>query len=147
MGELLMPDRLFHAPGQPDRAIEWLSAIIMIAWAAVVMQPGDVITAEVLRVMTRGAGEGAIATVFGLVGGLRIAALYINGRWPKTPLIRMLGAGAGFVLWAQVAILFTTMPTALGHAAMLSVAVYGPLALADLFSIYRAAYDARYNGR
>jgi hypothetical protein len=80
--------------GHSDRLVEWLSSIVLIGWALVLMQPGDTLRgtsfAEFLRY---GVSEEAIAGSFALVGGLRVAALFINGRWPRTPLIRMAGAG------------------------------------------------------
>lgn len=61
-----------------------------------------------------------------------------------TPYIRIVGSLFGAMSWAQVAwLLFaggylnTGIPTT-------GVAVHGLLALADLLSIFRAAFDARF---
>ena len=87
------------------------------------------------------------ACAFGAIGGLRIAALYINGRSPRTPYARMIGAFFGFLSWGQVSFLVCegTMDT-LGVVPP-GVAVYGILAIVELRSLYRASYDARYVSR
>ena len=67
------------------------------------------------------------------------------GRWPRTPYIHMVGSLFGTMSWAQVAwLLFAGGYFATGIPTT-GVAVYGLLALADLLSIFRAAFDARYH--
>ena len=131
-----------------DRGLEWFSAIVMIGWALVLIQPGDTIGGGNLRELLRhGLTEQDVSAVFGLAGGARVAALFINGRWPRTPIVRMIGATAGFVLWSQIALFLYAGPALANGAMSTGVAVYLPLALADLFSIFRAAYDVRYQRR
>ena len=130
-----------------DRLVEWFSSIVLIGWAVVLMQPGDTLSASNFREFLRyGFSEEAIAGSFALVGGARCAALYINGRWPRTPLIRMVGSALGCMLWAQVAWMLYANSLATGSAITTGVAVYLPLAAFDLVSIFRAAFDARYHG-
>lgn len=131
-----------------DRGLEWLSAIVMIGWALVLMQPGDTIAAGNMHELLRhGLSESDIMLVFGLAGAARVAALFINGRYPRTPIVRMIGAMAGFLLWTQIS-LFLLAGTVMADGVMTTgLAVYVPLALADLLSIYRAAFDARYQRR
>jgi hypothetical protein len=84
------------------------------------------------------------ACMFGVIGGARLVALYINGRWPKTPRIRKIGAFFGLVSWAQVAWLITEGTAVKTGVLSTGTGMYALLALADLVSIFRAAFDARY---
>jgi hypothetical protein len=134
-----------HQSQNRERALEWLSAFIMVAWGIILAQDGNTLSAPSFReFVAHGMSEDALAYVFGAVGGVRIAALYINGRWPRTPLLRMIGAGAGLLLWGQIASMFAISYARSGTAGT-GFAAYGSLALAEIFSIYWAAFDARYN--
>jgi hypothetical protein len=134
-----------HQQQARERGLEWLSAIIRVAWGVILAQPGDTLSAaNFQQFVAHGMTEEALAYVFGATGGVRLAALYINGRWPRTPLLRMIGAGAGLLLWGQIASMFGTSYLATGNAGT-GFAAYGCLAMAEIFSIYWAAFDARYN--
>jgi hypothetical protein len=125
-----------------DRGLEWFSALAMLGWAYVLVQPGDILANGNLKEFLRfGATETQIAMVFGVVGMGRLVALYINGRWPRSPTLRMVGAAIGLMVWGQVAI---ALIQAVGMATT-GLAVYGPLALSEILSIRRAAFDARYH--
>jgi hypothetical protein len=133
-------------PTHPQcRDTEWLSAFVMCAWAFILILPGDALAGPSFSAFHRqGLTEVFWACVFGSVGCVRIAALYINGRNPRTPYARMLSAAFGFVAWGYVGTLVY-----LGTMDQLGVispgcGVYGVLALAEIRSIYRAGYDARY---
>ncbi|MDF2118181.1 hypothetical protein PY365_21635 [Roseiarcaceae bacterium H3SJ34-1] len=72
-------------------------------------------------------------------------ALYVSGKWPRTPIIRMVGTLFGAVSWAQVAWLITEGTVLKSGVASTGMPVYALLAVANLFSIFRAAFDARYH--
>jgi hypothetical protein len=129
-----------------DRALEWFSASIMLAWSLVLALPGQTLAGPSFAAFNRfdWMTEALWAWVFGVVGAARIVALYINGRWPKTPHIRMAGSLFGALSWAQVAWLITEGTYNATGVASTGTAVYTLLALADIFSIYRARFDARY---
>ena len=78
---------------------------------------------------------------------MRLAALYINGRSPRTPYARMLCAFFGFLAWGQVAILVYQGTVATLGVISPGVAIYGILSIVELRSLYRASYDARYVAR
>lgn len=128
-----------------DRALEWFSGIVMLMWGFVLMAPGDTLAGPQYAAFLRfGATEEFWAFAFTGVGTMRLTALYINGRWPKTPLFRMGCALFGAVSWGQVTWLLLEVSLQTGGALNTGIAVYGPFALAELFSIYRASFDARY---
>lgn len=131
-----------------DRAIEWLSAMCMLGWAVVLAQTGDTLASTNLRELLRyGLTEEKIAAVFALVGAARVVALYINGRWPRSPIVRMAGAGVGVLMWGQVSFMLFAGGWLQTGIASTGVVVYAALALADVLSVYRAAFDARYHSR
>ena len=150
-----MPDRkraraIQHLPPwvrvqMNDRALEWFSACVMLAWGAVLAFPGDTLSgASFMAFRQLHMTEYLWAWLFGAIGAARLAALYVNGRWPRTPHIRMVGALFGALSWAQVAWLIAEGTFFQTGVASTGMAVYGLLAAADLFSVYRAAFDARY---
>lgn len=133
--------------GHTERAVEWLSALCMLGWAVVLAQPGNTFQSGPLQEFLRfGLSEAQFAAAFGAVGALRIGALYINGRWPRTPIVRMIGSTFGVLLWGQAALALIQAWSTTGVAST-GIAVYVALAGGELLSIYRAAFDARYQRR
>lgn len=130
--------------GIQDRALEWFSSLVMFCWGIVLALPADTLSAPQYAAFRRfGATEEFWAISLMAIGAMRLTALYINGRWPKTPMLRMVGSLFGAVTWAQVFVLIAEGSIQAG-AANTGLGVYGPLALAEVLSIYRAAFDARY---
>jgi hypothetical protein len=87
-----------------DRSPEWISALFMIWWGVALAMPGDTMAGPSFSAFDRyGLTEEFWAWAFGSMGAARGVALYINGRWPKTPWVRMTGALFGAVSWMQVA--------------------------------------------
>lgn len=133
-------------PGCRDN--EWLSSVLMCAWALVLAFPGDSLAGPSFSAFHRyGLTETIWACAFGAMGGMRLAALYINGRSPRTPYARMLCAFFGFLAWGQVAILVYQGTAATLGVVSPGVAIYGILSGVELRSLYRASYDARYVAR
>lgn len=129
-----------------DRGLEWFSAFVMLSWGVTLALPGDTLAGPSYAAFDRfGMTENAWAWAFGAVGLARIVALYINGNWPRSPHIRMIGSAFGAVSWAQVSYLLTLSTYATTGVAAPGTGVYALLALADLFGIARAAFDARYH--
>lgn len=86
-----------------DRALEWFSAMVMLGWSVVLALPGGPLNGPQFAAFARyGVSETWWAATFGAFGSGRMVALYINGRWPKGPYVRMAGSLFGAVSWAQV---------------------------------------------
>lgn len=128
-----------------DRALEWFSASVMVVWALVLVAPGDTLSGPQFSAFARhGMTEIGWALAFGAIGAARFAALFINGRWPRTPYVRMAGSLFGAVSWAQVAWLLMEGTYLRNGVLNTGTGMYALLALAELVSIFRAAFDARY---
>ena len=142
-------DEAAMRPGRPstsgNRQLEWFSACVMVGWSIILALPGDSLAAPQFAAFHRlGLTETFWTALFGFVGAGRLVALYINGKSPRTPYARMLGALFGFLSWGQVAIQVGQGGYNAYGAASTGIAPYGLLAVAELISIYRASYDARY---
>jgi hypothetical protein len=129
-----------------DRTNEWFSSLVMIAWGATMALPGDLLAQPGFVAFHRfGMTESFWAFLFSIVGAARLVALYINGRWPRSPHIRMFGALFGALSWVQVSILLYEAAGINNTPITTGCAVYALLAAFELFSINRAAFDARYH--
>ena len=129
-----------------DRTIEWFSALVMISWGATMSLPGDLLSQPGFVAFKRfGATETFWAVTFAAIGSARLIALYINGRWPRSPHIRMGCAIFGAVSWVQVSALLFEAAGVNNTPVSTGCAVYGLLALFEIFSVNRAAFDARYH--
>ncbi len=128
-----------------DRALEWFSAFVMLGWGVTLLFPGDTLAGAQYAAFARfGMTEEFWSWAFSIVGIARLVALYINGRWPKSPHIRMAGSLFGALSWAQVSYLLFVSSWAATGVPTTGPVVYGLLAMADLLGIARAAFDARY---
>lgn len=137
-----------------DRLIEWYSAIVMMAWSITLAMPPDTLANPRFSAFARyGVTEEWWAAIFGIAGGARLAALYINGKWPHGPQVRMIGSIFGAVSWAQISWMLIEPEIARTKGDFIvAVGMAGPafltyltLAIFELMSVYRAAFDARYH--
>jgi drug/metabolite transporter (DMT)-like permease len=129
-----------------DRAIEWYSACVMVAWGVTFALPGNLLSKpDFVGFHRYTTSDALLACVFSFMGSAGLIALYINGRWPRGPLIRIARGAFGAVAWALIAYAFydaaqiNNLPIGTGPL------VYALLALFEFVSIYRAAYDVRYH--
>jgi hypothetical protein len=128
------------------RMAEWLTASIMLVFAATLAIPGDLVTeTQVFAFFARfGISEPLLAFSMGAVGAARMMALYINGSWRRTPWIRMAGALLGAALFAFLSVSFSwPYFSGLRETFPLMPGIFAVLALFDIIAAYRAGYDAR----
>lgn len=131
-----------------QRGLEWLAAAVMLSWGITLAWTGDTLDSPDFSEFHRfGLTESFWAAAFGMAGSARIAALYINGRRPKTPYIRIACALLGALSWSQIAWLFYRASIANGLPLGTGPAVYLLLAFAEIYSMFEAAHDARYYNR
>lgn len=117
----------------------------MVGMAAVLILPGDSLQSPIFAEFHAfNLTETFWAGAFGSMGVGRITVLWINGRSPKTPIFRVLGAAFGFISWGKLAVMLHNGSYAAYGAESLGLGIYGPLMMIEAISIYRASYDARY---
>lgn len=88
------------------RSVEWMLAAMMLAWGIGLMLPGDTMSLPQYRMLGAIAPETVWAAWSISIGTVRIIALYVNGAWRRTPLIRAFGAILGIVWWLVLGFLF-----------------------------------------
>lgn len=118
----------------------------MLSWGLTLSLPGELLSQPGFIAFHRfGLTETFLATAFASIGASRLVALFINGRWPSTPHIRMAGAIFGALSWGQVAWLLYESAAMNNTQIPTGPAVYALLAAFEVFAINRAAFDARYH--
>lgn len=129
-----------------DRSIEWFSSLAMLNWALILTLPGDTMSGSSFSEFRHyGLDEIRLAVVLGIVGAVRVVVLWVNGRWPRGPSLRIAGCVIGALIWSQVAWLIA-LGTIVGQGVVSTgTGVYAMLAFAEVLSIYKAAFDARYD--
>lgn len=128
-----------------DRSMEWFSSLVMLAWCCTLVLPGNMLKQPVFAEFLRwGLSVTHWIAIFGAVAIARIVALFINGRWPQGPVVRMVGAAIGAMIWVPICIMATDGSLRAYQSLSPSTGIYALLAAADLLAIRRAAHDARY---
>lgn len=122
------------------RQLEWFSATLLWAWGAyVILNPG--LFTGPMGAAFRGMLNLAPQEYWGfgafLAGNIRLAALFINGKWGITPLIRVATSFMSVFVWFWIAI-----GLYLSHTAQTGYVIYGGLLIADMICAFRAASDA-----
>lgn len=131
----------------PARWPEWFMSGLSFMWGSYVVLHPEIFTnpatREVLSGMAAMSGEFPPASLWGLsaviLGMVRGSALFVNGAYTRTPLIRLAMSFASAFIWTQVCVglLKTGVPNA-------GIVVYAGLVVMDIVSAYRAATDTVY---
>ena len=119
------------------RSLEWFNGLYLFLWGAyVILHPGmmDLI---VYRGLTDLAGQEWWGLTAFTIGGIRIGALWVNGRWGLTPIIRVVTSFLSVFVWFWICVgLYRSGLPQTG------LVIYPGLVAADMFSAFRAASDA-----
>lgn len=126
------------------RLTEWMLASLMIAWGVAVALPGETLHLAGYRVLVTLAPEEVWAALSIAIGAMRMVALWINGRWRRSPLLRAGGAAWGLGWWLGLAWLLWlgADPEALPSA----IAFYPIFAAFEAASVVRGAGDSYRSG-
>lgn len=136
--------RIASALIEHGRASEWLTSSVMLAFALVLAVPGDTMTGRGFSMMVRmGFDEATVAVPLALVGSARLAALYINGNWRRSPMLRRIGATVGSTFFAMLGMAFLWPSLEVGSPVSTAVSTYFVLSIFDGLAAYRSGADAR----
>ena len=132
---------------QHGRGMEWQNSIIILIFALTLALPGDTLATSVAFAAFRqlGIDEVALAVPLTVIAIMRMAGLFINGNWRRSPILRCVGAVLGAGLFTGLAVLFA-VPALSGQSAALTTGagVYLALAAFDVLAAYRSAADASF---
>ena len=135
---------LRHTFLQHGRGLEWLTSSIILVFALVLALPGDTLGASrsFSGFVGLGLDEGALIMPLTLLAAMRMAGLWINGNWRRSPYLRRWGAIMGAGIFASLAAMFA-VPVLPGEQAAITTGVgtYMVLAVFDILAAYRAAAD------
>lgn len=124
------------------RSVEWLLSCLMLTWGVILLAPNDSFANPAYQWLAT-IGEERVWGGLALgIGALRVVALYVNGSWRRTPLIRAFAAVVGLMWWVSVGalLIFGVEP---GKPVPAGFAFYPVFALFEAYSCYRSGLDAR----
>ena len=131
----------------PARWPEWFMSAMSFAWGAYMVLHPEVFTQDATREVFSGltmmAGNFPPAALWGLttvvLGIIRAAALFVNGAYARTPMIRLVMSFASAFVWTQVFIGLwkSGVPN-------VELVVYGGWVVLDIVSAYRATTDTMF---
>lgn len=126
------------------RLFEWVMASAMILLAVQTFVWPQTLSSSAFHWLTAAMPSKYIGGFLLLFGMARFAALIANGRsLVHGPRVRALGALAGAVLWAQFELALLADLTIEGKTPSPGIPFWFVFTLAELYSAYRAASDAR----
>jgi len=123
------------------RALEWFNGFYLLAWGAyLILHPG-MFNGQTHAVWLGLLSLGPTQEMWGfgafVAGSVRVVALFINGQWGLTPLIRVATSFLSVFIWFWVAVGFYR-----SGFENTGIILYPGLMLADIYSAFRAAGDA-----
>lgn len=128
---------LRHQPIQ-TKILEWLCAIEMTSWGMWLLLPLNTFsTSDVYIVLSNHMSELQWGLLTFSLGLIRCIALYINGWWRRTPIIRIITSVISAAIWANIAATFWV----LSGGSSVAIPVYICLMAADLIAAFIGGFD------
>ena len=124
----------------PARISEWFNAAILTSWGFyLILHPGLFDSQPIFASMKQMVWapldpEFVWGFIAASVGSCRLVALFINGAWSRTPILRLVTAAISAFVWTQVVLGLFTIPNT-------GLVVYPWLVVIDLVAAYRAGSD------
>ncbi|UWR30444.1 hypothetical protein K3758_02625 [Sulfitobacter sp. W002] len=132
---------------EEGRAAEWQSAALLLTFALILAVPGETTTSTAgFRTFVRlGLDDAALSVPIALVALSRMTALYVNGAWRRSPIVRMVGSIVGASIFAMIGMAFVwpAIENGLSVSALSTGGIYFTLAFFDALSAYRSGADVR----
>lgn len=143
--------RILSPMVEQGRATEWVTSTVMLLFAVALSLPGDTLAGTGWRAFrAAGLDEAALAMPLSMIATARLAALYINGAWRRSPLVRMIGAIVGTVIFLNLAGAFAVPwitdlfnGGGITRGASTAMTTYFTLAASDCLAAYRSGADVR----
>lgn len=124
----------------PDRLIEWLFAGMMLSWGAWLLSPAWTTFDNPQYAALASLAREEIWAAWSIgVAALRMGALVVNGRYRRTPLLRIACSLLGLIWWLVLIHLFLITPQQNPPAGF---SWYPVFVLFEAVSCWRSAADA-----
>ena len=140
--------RVSHSLLQHGRALEWLTSGVILVFACTLALPGNTLatSSAFVAFVSLGADEAALVLPLTFIAVMRMAGLWINGNWQRSPLLRCIGAALGAGIFLALGLLFS-VPYLAGTTDALTTGVgtYLVLAAFDILAAYRSAADVAHS--
>lgn len=137
----LMPVN-FNTPLNRTRALEWHCAFSLLVYGWAVLDPSSTFfDMPIYVVMKNIAPEFTWGITAMTVAALRLVALYINGWWRRTPIIRFVGASVGGMFWVAVGASMYFGAEASGQKMTAGLVLYIPLFFSEGWCVMSTGYD------
>lgn len=129
-----------------NRLFEWCSALILVQCGMLAVVSSVILDEPPQLAFTAFANLGLHQVVTGLIffttGGARCFALWRNGQWPNGPMVRVVCALVGAVIWSQL--LFSILEVLFyRHLLYMSLSVWSTLLIFEGMSFTRALSDRK----
>lgn len=130
--------------GHQTRSVEWCLGAMMVGWGFGLLLSGS--TMQLAPYRTLGAiAPGYVWAAWSLsIGALRLLALFVNGAYFRTPLIRAGCSVLGFVWWLVLGFLFRA--GAADEPLPATLLWYPVFVFFEGYSVYRGARDSYHTG-
>jgi hypothetical protein len=129
---------------EEGRGIEWLTSAALLCFALALVFPGDTLAGQGYRAFKSvGIDEVMLAVPLFGVAAARMIALWINGRWRRSPLLRLTGAVIGTGMFMALCLGFLGPTITSGAPLSTGVGIYFILAFFDAVAAYRSGADVR----
>ncbi len=126
----------------PDRLIEWLFACMMLSWGVWLLLPLHTFLNPQYAALAALAPEPVWGSFSVSIAAIRMAALWINGSWRRSPAIRCACSVLGVVWWLSM--VFLAVAAAPDHPPA-GLTWYPWLVVFELISCWRSTADAFYS--
>lgn len=126
------------------KILEWLCSFQLIIWGLWLLYVSTFATVSALQIIFIPKDYVNLWAFTAItVGVLRATALYINGHWRKTPIIRGITSIISATIWGQIALNFVIQTDGCSNI----IPIYLSLMLADFYAAAVSGYDAASNWR
>ncbi len=132
-----------HNAAYPDRVIEWMFAVMMASWGCYLLLPMATFDNPQYAVLASIAPEQVWGVFSIAIATVRMVALWVNGRWRRTPAVRCACSTLGVIWWCAMVFLIIGAPQPHPAAGLVWYPVF---ALFEIISCWRSAADGFHSG-
>ena len=130
--------------GTPTRSVEWCLGGLMVSWGLGLLLPGNTMELSNHRYLGALAPEVVWSAWSLSIGALRLLALYVNGAYFRTPLIRAGCSCLGLIWWLVLGFL---LKAGSGAGPLPPALLWYPVFVGfEAYSVYRGARDSYCTG-